>query len=406
MTRRPTILFVCYGAGHVNMLIPVIKHLQQHDNGYRLVVLGLTTAKFTLNSAGIESLGFLDFVDSCLDEKALGYGRELTANLPDGPVSRDESVAYHGISFAEIVEDLGEEEAGRLYRELGRQSFCPIRFLQRVMEQVKPDLLVSTNSPRAEKAAFFAAREMKIPSLCLVDLFGLREIEWIKTPGYATRICVLADQVRSAFIEAGIASERVVVTGNPVFDRLCDPDLPDRGRRLKKQKGWDGKKVLLWASQPEPSVHPFTGEAGDPELPRKIDQELETFGRDNPDWQLVIRFHPNEYPVKMSEIWEVSTQDDSLYELLALCDIIVTMSSTVGLEGYLLGKKVVQICTSIFSPDAPFAKLGMASRVDDLSQLGSQILTARIPELAGTREESATELIARQINSVLEEPLK
>ena len=54
-------LFVTYGGGHVNMVIPVARELARRG-GWRVDILGLTTAGAVLRDAGLPSLGFRDLV--------------------------------------------------------------------------------------------------------------------------------------------------------------------------------------------------------------------------------------------------------------------------------------------------------------------------------------------------------
>lgn len=388
------------------MLIPLIQRFRESTD-FELVVLGLTTAKTILDAAGIESVGFRDFVDPLVDEVALNFGLELSKDEQGCLVSFEETVSYLGVSYAELVEDIGESRAMERYKKFGRHAFCPVRFLSRIIDKVSPDLLVSTNSPRAEKAAFLAARDLSIPSICLVDLFGLQEIEWIREPEYASKICVLSEGVREFFIEAGVPGSKILVTGNPIFDRLCDPNLPEKGRLFRKKRGWHDKKILLWASGPEPAIHPFTGETGDPEWPWKIGEELARFGENHPGWQLVIRFHPNETPVEMADNWEISSQSESLDEMLSAADVVVTMSSTVGLEAFLIGCDLIQVQRSVFSADAPYVRFGMARGVWELSELHDCILNLDARKLTSKGPSitcgSATEKIVNEILLVLDQ---
>ena len=55
------VLFACYGSGHVRMVIPVARELQ--DSGRAQVqVLGLTTAAQVVRDAGLPLLQVKDFV--------------------------------------------------------------------------------------------------------------------------------------------------------------------------------------------------------------------------------------------------------------------------------------------------------------------------------------------------------
>lgn len=71
-----TILFVTYGGGHVNMLIPVIRSLIEKF-GFNCLVMGLTTAAMQLSRHGIPSLGFASLLRGD-DDKALSTGVACT----------------------------------------------------------------------------------------------------------------------------------------------------------------------------------------------------------------------------------------------------------------------------------------------------------------------------------------
>ena len=60
-------------------------------------------------------------------------------------------------------------------------------------------------------------------------------------------------------------------------------------------------------------------------------------------------------------------QDWPLDDLLHACDAICTLTSTVGLEGHLIGKPVVQVGGSMFEDAAPFAAMGVAVHASEAS---------------------------------------
>ena len=65
-----------------------------------------------------------------------------------------------------------------------------------------------------------ASKYLNIPSLCLVDLFGVQEIDWLKVNGHGTKICVIDNKVKNFLIENGRNADEIVVTGNPAFDEI------------------------------------------------------------------------------------------------------------------------------------------------------------------------------------------
>ena len=124
-----------------------------------------------------------------------------------------------------------------------------------LLEYLGPKLLVATNSPRSEYAALQAARDIGIPSMCIVDMFALQEIAWLKTIGLGTKVCVLNEAVRDMFIREGRLEEEIEITGNPAFDRITDPEVIQAGQNLREARGWDrGRITILYASTPNPHV--------------------------------------------------------------------------------------------------------------------------------------------------------
>ncbi len=353
------------------MLLPVVRAALQA--GHEALFLGLTTARSILARVGIPTIGFSDLWDFAAPN-AVRYGHQLAMDLPEGgPVAKEESEAYLGISFADLVAAIGEDAARSEYEASGRHAFLPVAFLERVFLHHRPDVVIATNSPRAEQAAILAAGRLGIPSVCAVDLFALQEVRWIGQSGYANRVCVLNEAVRSMFLEHGRSTQEVVVTGNPAFDCLTDPQVINAGVALRQQRGWnDGRINVLWASQAEPQRHPFDGRPGDPLLPRRVEQALRELTALMPSMRLVVRYHPSENILFVpQERVELSTSDEILAHLLHAIDLVVVTSSTVGLEAALAGRPVVSVNCSVFTADVPYSEMGISTPVTSLDQLFS-----------------------------------
>lgn len=353
------ILFVCYGSGHVRMVVPVAKALAEAGLA-QVQVLGLTTAAKVVRAAGLPLLQFKDFIAPG-DDAALARGQDLIASMGtlDDPV---ESATYMGLCYAELEAELGATEAQRRYAQLGRQAFLPVRIMERILRDVKPDLLVVTNSPRAERASVIAARHLGIPAVCLVDLFAVDEVRWIGAPDYARKVCVLNEGVREFLLAAGRKPEQLAVTGNPAFDALLDPSNASQGRDLRRQHGWDGRRVILWPSQAEPAIHPFDGTPGEPDLPARVLERLCSWVARNEDAILCVRPRAGEAAPALPTGGRVvvTGQDWPLPALLQAVDTVVTLTSTVGLEGHLCGARLVQVLGSVFEAAMPLARFGVA----------------------------------------------
>lgn len=373
--NKGVILLVSYGGGHVAMLAPVARELLAKN--YNVLFLALTTAGAYLDRLGIPYISYKD-LPGADSEEVLAIGRMLTRDLPkSSTVPEAESLAYMGLNYRELIRTYGVEGAADLYEKKGRQAFFPVELFCCWFESLSPLVVLATNSPRSERAALEAARKRGIPSICAVDLFGVQEIEWIKSPNYASRICVLNENVKKMFVDKGCPADKVLVTGNPAFERLQLDKVRAAGQEMRTSKGWGkGDIVVLWASQVEPEQHPFvSGKRGDSTMPRRIESILRNLVAEDKRFRLVVRYHPSErveFKAGQERV-ELSSSGEDLAVLLHAVDVVVVVTSTVGLEAHLVGCHVVSVAGSIFSEDAPYGAMGIATEVCSPDALAGEL---------------------------------
>lgn len=401
------ILFICYGGGHVKMLLPIIQDIKK-NNKYKINIIALTTARSVLDKYQIDSLGFNELSFLAKNDRWKTFGKELIYKNQISPlINYDESVAYYGINYLDLVLQYGSLKAKEIYKYKDRQSFYPINFMSKIISYFNPDLVIATNSPRSEKCAIDVATANNIKSLCIVDMFALQEIKWIGKNNFATKICVLNDSVKNMFAQYGRKEDDIIVTGNPAFDSLFDIDN-EKIKQYLCQKNLSKSKIkILYASQPEPQKHPFNNKIGNPNLPRIIEKTLREFIKENKQYELIIRYHPSENIVyKEQENVKLSSKDEDLHTLLHSMDLVIVTASTVGLEAHLIGKPVITIDNSIFTDDAPFSKMGISSGVKEISELSNIIhhITSKLCESYNKNYNysRATENIISVINNMLE----
>lgn len=405
----PHVLFVTYGGGHASMVVPVAQELLA-AGAARVSVLGLTTAAVAVRRANLPLLQMRDFLEPG-DAQALAWGEELAAQLPAGDVEPEESRAYLGLSFADLVAGHGLEGARSLYAQYGRHCFLPVPTLARILARVRPDLVVITNSPRAERAAGLAARQAGIPALCINSLFAIDEIAWIGQPGFCDRVCVLNEAVRRQLLAAGRGPDEVVVTGNPSFDALHAPAEQAAGRKLRAGLPADARQVAMWASQPELTSHPTApGLVGDPRLPARILDELLAWSRQAPGRFLLVRPHPNEAIADPGEPRArvfAAADGHGIAELLNACDALVTMTSTVAVQAHAMGLPVLQVRGSIYDHSMPLKAMGIAAecREGAVAQELDALLAAGPAHPPAGGAGGATKRVAAQALSVLAAPL-
>jgi hypothetical protein len=366
------VLFCSYGGGHVAALEPVARKLTDLD--FKVGYFALTTAQRYLERASIPYFGFKEVADHFNFRADPRYAKLVESNSSN-LVNVEETFAYITMNFDELVMKNGFEVAMAEYQLGGRQSFFPVENMRRILSFIKPKVVVSTNSPRSERAIFTAAKELGIARVCVVDLFALQEIEWLKEVNFADSICVLNSAVKQSFLNHGCKAEQVKVTGNPAFDKINAGETLELARSWRTSKNISNKKkVILWASQIEPEKHPFSGRRGDPRLPLMVENQIRHLVANRDDLHLIIRPHPNENRiVAEGDNVSVSDSNEPLHPILHAVNVVVVLTSTVGLEAAISGTPVITVDNSVFTQDAPYSKYGISRGINNLNELESAI---------------------------------
>ena len=361
-------LFVSYGGGHVEMCLPVMRALRELVPGCEARILALTTAAGVARRAGEQPLGFRDFCTGPQAARALAYGERLLGEQQHPDVAREESLAYLGLNFLEWVDALGEAGARERWRARGRHGFRPVQLMVRILDELQPDVVVATNSPRSEQAAIEAAHALGIPTLSMVDLFALPGDPYRERQVHADCITVLSEGTKRNLVAAGVDEGRIVVTGNPAFDALSGPEAREAAIRFRQERGWADRKVVLWAGHMEPG--------DDTALPQAVQDVLqrEVLARD--DACLAIRYHPNEWhrftpPAAHPRVHWSQPDREGLLPVLAAADVVVVQATTVGAQAHAAGKQLLGLS---FSPlvqrsGMDYGRLGLGTSVPSVEAL-------------------------------------
>jgi hypothetical protein len=355
------LLAVAYGGGHVTMAIPIIKELQRRG-GWEVTVLGLTTAGPVLEAAGIPFLGFKDLMTPAdLRAREIGAALAEREHTPGKGIPLEESIAYLGLSYADLEARLGRDEARAAFAARGRRAFVPFGPLERLVDRASPDVVLTTGAPRAEEAAIRVARRRSIPSVIVHDLFGLESAnDYLYERGFGDVVTVIADTARNNFVERGRLAEEIRITGNPAFDGLADPGLAVRAVGWRHDRGLEDRPVILWASQPEPP---------DPDLLVRVRRAI-VAAAERHHWWVLHRPHPNEAPPDpLDPAVGHAGREDDLGVVLHAADVVVVLTTTVGLEAALVGKPVVQIRLSHYDYSMPYERMGLALNAPDLASI-------------------------------------
>jgi hypothetical protein len=221
-------------------------------------------------------------------------------------------------------------------------------------------LATSHNVKEFEKYFVTAARELRIPTLSVLDFWSFYSVRFNNREGRLAylpdRIAVMDERAESEMIREGIKPELLTITGQPAFDELqswkCRYNLENRNKIRRDLDISDNDLMVIFASEPEVDTGP-----GDPFFPgykkdnviRTLVQVLDEISHESGrDIVLVIRPHPREnardfdkyktLPVRV----EISESDHSRNIVMA-ADLVTGMTTNLLVEACYLGCIVVSL---------------------------------------------------------------
>lgn len=372
---KKKILFVAYGGGHIKAILPVLRHMDSFYPNLEIILLALTMGH---RIAANERLcyGYKDFIHLLNKNDVNKWGKLLLNKNQSPDVSTEESIAYLGVNYIDLISQYGEQGAQEIYKSKGRYGFFPKNFFKILIKEIKPDLVFTTNSPRSEQAALECAKEAGIPTAALIDLFGLTTDEFTSRKIKPDITCVISDEVKRRLENNGLFPKNsVITTGNPAFDGLLLEKNQINANKFLHEKKWSELKVILYAGDLEPMPHPESPIPPGKQLPLEIEATLRKMIDKNPNIALIIRYHPRDwhtYPPHPHHprIHFSQTPFEEIHPLILASNIVVVQVSTVGLEAAIAGKPVISIENS---PAAhiwfSYAKLGLSTPCESPSKL-------------------------------------
>ncbi len=335
------VMLVCYGGGHLQLLIPVMKELEKREQPF--VVLALTVAYeqckklFPQQTRRLLDYVFL-FEEDLESIKELGSELVIDNHNPDSGIDLEESIFYLGLSMHDLLNQYGVAKAGKYYAEKGRHCFLPIFSMKKILNFEQPKVVVSTTSPRFELSSIYAANQLKIKTLQILDLFG--DITPLPSSDYL--VC-MNDSVKNTLIERGLKESQIFPFGQPAIeDTVRNIESIDK-MKLRKRYVKGKTRILLFASQ-RPIEYDTSGKFSSYLDYQSVNDNLcRVLGNIETkfDIKVLIRIHPNErkedYELLLNKF---DCLDLNLYESLALADIVVTSASTIAIEAVVTGSNV------------------------------------------------------------------
>ena len=301
------------------------------------------------------------------------------------------------------------------------------RKVKQLFDELNPALIVTTTEDYADRFLLEEANRRRIPSLCLFSVIPDRKIKpsegqqssvksrvtklcnlktlyaiacWLllypwksallalgfplrhMTPGggRATKVSVWNEEHKGILVEKGGSPGRIVVTGSPLHDMIyhkntySGQEIIDRVYELldiEKTKG-----IILFTSQPLAKY----GVCSFEEQRNLTELIIETCARFN-DYMLVIKLHPRESVedygyINRSPLQNrfrlVADKDVDLYDLICASRLILTQSSTTGIDALLFDKDVISI-SILISKMIDYVKAGASLSVNQKGELSDTL---------------------------------
>ncbi len=340
---KKKILFVSYGGGHIRLLLPIIKQLQNLE--YQLTIIGLTTARIVLEKENMFFKSYKDYIH-LFGNEYLKYGEKLAKKLTGVQIDKEETICYLGLNYLELVNQYGKVQADREYKKRKRQAFLPITVMKKIIADENPDLVITTNSPRSEQAAVMAAKLLNIKSFTVNDDLGSQAR--IMSELLADYIAVASNSTKEALILKGVKPKQYFVTGNPNFDDAFNYQEFDSGfwKKTHLPKTMRKRPLVGFYDQHAYIINDELYWRTEDDIIAYLNDIYDIVSKNN--YYLVIRHHPSQ----SSALYEKWIQDKvycllvnelDLYPLIASTDCTIGMTSTVLLQSLYVGKPVIQI---------------------------------------------------------------
>ena len=180
-------------------------------------------------------------------------------------------------------------------------------------------------------------------------------------------------------VKRGKPPETQVITGNPRYDSIVTGKKDEKEKlKVYSKLGIDRQKgiVIIATSWYAGVSSSYTPE----EVEEFISKTLEAM-KEFPEKQVVVKLHPGDFETYNEITKKIANElkidifitRHYLWELLDMCDLLITHSSTVGLEAMLLNKPVITFYSKEISPLIPYHTTESVVRVHESSNLISAI---------------------------------
>jgi len=405
MKTAKNVLFIpCYD-GHIRVFAPIIRRMEEHH----------TLAPLVVFLKGVHG----DMLMQFLNEHRLRY---KILDLSSRPVKTAREAGFmrrflYAVKFSRCLFDINKK-------------------VKKLFDKLNPVLVIATNVGFNESYFFYQARKRGIPSLYVplmmystaleTEITNIRKsslseeiykrlqellrlpVHWVRLDkGHISKIVVWSENHKQSLVERGVQADRLVVTGSPahdkIFQQVRNQSESDSTRIYQHLAIEKDKQIILYTSQPT-AIHEFCTVEEQRQFTGNI---IKACSRFTP-YKLVIKLHPREsiddykylknHPLR-DNFRVVSEKDSDLYDLLYIARLVVTQSSSTGLDAILFDKDMIVIdYLSPVQDPMSYIKSGAALGVykeDDLLPTLERVLsdTSIQQELRAKRKKFAADYI-------------
>lgn len=374
----PRVGFLAPDGGLNKFYAPILREIRRRGTCVPVFVSDGISASPRL---GISSLDVQRLVPL---EAKVAVARQLDRARPLALDRAAETFVYRGVRLDGIVRDRIEFAFATLFPWLA----TVVQGIGLALRECRVDVIVTPNEIREfYRACLLAARAHGTPSLVILHGVPTKKHPYFPgfEPRFADRMAVWGQACSEVLGEQGLDVQKLVMTGNPLFDWPPGPlNTANRAQILKKLGLLPDRKVVSF-----PSDRRNKGvQAYDITLSLREREELFITVIDAvnriPEAQLVIKASPGDFDVpyiqklvhRHATNHTVVVQHADLYELLSVTDVVVTNHSTVGLEALWCGALLV-IANFTGRPDRiDYAKHGVAIGVYEEAGLADALRRA------------------------------
>lgn len=242
-----------------------------------------------------------------------------------------------------------------------RQSMA----LRLFFDRLRPDLIVDSDGIMLTSVATdWAAASLGLRRLKILHYDEQLFRVWaLLSAKYWDHVAVMGSAPRAAIVDLGVDEQKVHATGYPFFDKRLDAV-----RKLTTTCPSTSKRVLYTAQ-------------GLPEESEVLLRVIEAFEK-LPDYELIARAHPLR-PHSLDRVLARCrlpnirrAPQKKLYDLIADCSLVMTISSITAFEAVLIGRPVLVLEPRPGHPHNPslfYTRLGVGRQLFDLGRIAEAI---------------------------------